>query len=102
MKALWQKLKQNKKLRTTIIAVFVAVVFFCCAGFIISQSADISRLGREKEAYSKQLEEQNAENDELQGVLESDDKDSYIEQKAREKGYVKPDEDVFYDAVGSN
>lgn len=102
MKALWQKLKQNKKLRTTVIVIAVAAVFFGCAGFVISQSADISRLGKQKEAYSKQLDEQNAQNDELQGVLESDNKDAYIEQKAREKGYVKPGEEVFYDVAGSN
>lgn len=102
MKAFFQKLKQNKKLQRTVIIVLVAAVFFGCAGFVISQSADISRLGKQKEAYSNQLDRQNAENDELQGVLESDNKDSYIEQKAREKGYVKPDEEVFYDVAGSN
>lgn len=102
MKAFFQKLRQNKKLQRTVIIVLVAAVFFGCAGFVISQSADISRLGKQKEAYSKQLEEQQAENEELQGVLESDNKDSYIEQKAREKGYVKPDEEVFYDVAGSN
>ncbi len=102
MKVFFQKLKQNKKLQRTVIIVLVAAVFFGCAGFVISQSADISRLGKQKEAYSNQLDEQNAENDELQGVLESDNKDSYIEQKAREKGYVKPDEEVFYDVAGSN
>lgn len=102
MKAQWQKLLNNKKFRTTFIVVAVLVVFFCCAGYIVSQSADISRLGKEKEAYSNQLDEQNAENDKLQGVLEDDNKDSYIEQKAREKGYVKPGEEVFYDVAGSN
>lgn len=102
MKAFFRKLKENKKLQRTVIIVLVLAVFFGCAGFVISQSADISRLGKQKEAYSRQLEEQKAENDELQGVLESDDKDSFIEQKAHEKGYVKPDEEVFYDVAGSN
>ncbi len=102
MKAFFKKLKQNKKFKKTIILIAVAAIFFGCAGFVISQSADISRLGKQKEAYSRQLDEQNAENDELQGVLESDNKDDYIEKKAREKGYVKPDEEVFYDVAGSN
>ena len=33
--------------------------------------------------------------------MDSDDRDAYIEQKAREKGYVKSDEIVFYDISGS-
>ena len=37
------------------------------------------------------------ENDRLNEVLESEDKNDYIEQKAREKGYVKSGETVFYD-----
>ena len=35
-------------------------------------------------------------------IDDSDNKDEYIEQKAREKGYVKSDEIVFYDVSGSN
>lgn len=30
-------------------------------------------------------------------MLDNEDKDEYIEKKAREKGYVKSDEIVFYD-----
>ena len=43
----------------------------------------------------------NAENAKLEQILDSDDRDEYIEQKAREKGYVKSDEIVFYDVAGS-
>lgn len=102
MKAFFQKLKQNKKMRAALIIIPVVIVFFVCAGIVISQSADINRLEKQQEAYSRQLDEQKENNDELQGVLESDDKDSYIEQKAREKGYVKPGEEAFYDVAGSN
>jgi len=34
-------------------------------------------------------------------VVGADNKDDYIEQKAREKGYVKGDEIVFYDISGT-
>ena len=50
---------------------------------VVNQNADISRLEKQ--------------NKELQAVLDNEDKDDYIEKKAREKGYVKSDEIVFYD-----
>ena len=61
---------------------------------VVNQNADISRLEKQKAAkYDAQQEE----NKELQAVLDNEDKDDYIEKKAREKGYVKSDEIVFYD-----
>ena len=41
------------------------------------------------------------ENDKIRAILSSDNKDEYIEQKAREKGYAKEGEIVFYD-ISSN
>lgn len=102
MKAFFQKIKQNKKMRALMIAIPLVVLFFVCGGIIVSQVADISRLQKQESAYSEQLAAQQKENDSLQAILDSDDKDSYIEKKAREKGYVKSDEVVFYDIAGSN
>lgn len=102
MKALLQTLKQNKKMRVLAIVIPLVILFFICGGIIVAQSADISRLEKQEAAYAQQLEEQQQENDSLQAILDSDDKDSYIEQKAREKGYVKSDEVVLYDISGSN
>lgn len=45
----------------------------------------------------RKYDAQQEENKELQAVLDNEDKDDYIEKKAREKGYVKSDEIVFYD-----
>lgn len=102
MKAFLQNLKQNKKMRLLAIAIPLIVLFFVCGGFIVSQSADISRLKKQEAQYSAQLAAQQEENASLEEILDSDDRDSYIEQKAREKGYVKSDEIVFYDVSGSN
>lgn len=102
MKKIINLLNRNKKLRLSIVAVVLVVMFFCCSGFIVSQAADISRLKNQQEAYNQQLSEQEKDNDELEEILDSDDRDSYIEQKAREKGYVKSGEIVFYDISGSD
>lgn len=101
MKKLQKLLKQNKKAKTSVIAAGLILMFFICGGVIVSQFADISRLKNQQAAYTRQLEQQLAENEELEQILDSDDRDSYIEQKAREKGYVKSDEIVFYDISGS-
>ena len=70
--------------------------------FRSAQSADISRLNNQKSAYEQQLEDQKKENEELDAILQSENKDDYMEQKAREKGFVKSNEIVFYDISGSN
>ena len=41
------------------------------------------------------------ENDEIKAIVNSDNKDDYIEQKAREKGYAKEGETVYYDISSS-
>jgi cell division protein FtsB len=63
---------------------------------VVNQNADISRLEKQKAEIGAKYDAQQEENKELQAVLD-EDKDDYIEKKAREKGYVKSDEIVFYD-----
>lgn len=67
----------------------------------VNQNSDISRLEIQKQELEQKLEEQEQDNQELQAVLDNENKDDYIEQKAREKGYVKSDEVVFYDISSS-
>lgn len=102
MKRIFQNLIHNKKTKLFVIAGILLCIFFYCCSVIIGQVADISRLKSQKTAYAQQLEDQKSENEELDAVLESDNKDEYMERKAREKGYVKSDEIVFYDISGSN
>ena len=88
----------SKKRILNALAVVLLVFVFVFFGYtIVDQRADISRLENKKQEISMQYAAQERENKELQAVLDSDDRDSYIEQKAREKGYVKSDEVVFYD-----
>lgn len=83
-----------------VIAVAVAIVGYCSV-CLISNAADISRLKTEAAELNTKYEQQIDENEKVKSVLESDNKDEYIEQKAREKGYVKDGEVVFYDISSS-
>ena len=78
----------------------VAVALFSSA-ILISQSANISRLEKQKQDYQTQLDNQISVNQSLEAQYKSDNQDEYIEQKAREKGYVKNNEIVFYDISSS-
>lgn len=50
-----------------------------------------------------QYDQQVAENENLQDIIDNSDKDSYIERVAREKlGYVKPGEKVYYNITPNN
>ena len=102
MGKIFLNLKQNKKLRASLIAGVLVLIFFYCGGVIVAQSADLSRLSKQKASLEQQLEDQKKENEELDAILQSEDNDAYMEQKARENGYVKSNEIVFYDISGSN
>ena len=91
------KIFKNKSvIRFLIAALFLGLVSYCSYTLIINYS-DISRLNVQAAELREQRENQLSENEKLKAILESDDKDEYIEQKAREKGYVKDGEIVFYD-----
>lgn len=89
--------KKNSIFKILLAVLFVGFVIYC-SGILIKNYADINRLNAKAAEYDAQYEQQVKENDEIKAILESEDKDDYIEQKAREKGYVKDGETVFYDA----
>ena len=80
-----------------LVGVLLVAVFAFFSISTVNKNADISRLQKEKAEVSAKYEAQEEENKELQAVLDNEDKDEDIEKKAREKGYVKSDEIVFYD-----
>lgn len=92
---------KNKKVFTVLSSLLLAGLFVAFGISVINNSADISRLEQQKAEISEKYDEQQKANNELRSVLESDSKDDYIEKKAREKGYVKSDEIVFYDISAS-
>ncbi len=93
-----KKYFSGKKNIWGILAALLLIGLFIFFGTsMVNQDADISRLQNQKAELSAKLEAQQQTNKELQAVLDNENKDNYIEQKAREKGYVKSDEVVFYD-----
>ena len=89
-------LKNKKVIRLIIAALFLGLVSYC-SYTLISNYSDISRLNVQAAELEEQYQNQLKENEKIKAILDSDNKDEYIEQKAREKGYVKDGEIVFYD-----
>lgn len=101
-----KKLLNNKFLsKHNIVKIGVVLLLVAVIGYsaiaLASNYADINKLNSQltqaEETYNSQI----AENDRIKAILNSDNKDEYIEQKAREKGYVKSGETVFYDISSS-
>ncbi|MCM1115160.1 MAG: septum formation initiator family protein [Clostridium sp.] len=92
----------NKKNIPMLLAIVALVILFIFFGVtMVNQGADISRMERQRDEIALKVDAQLETNKELQAVLDNENKDDYIEQKAREKGYVKSDEIVFYDISAS-
>ena len=83
-----------------LIALFAGLVVYCSFS-LLKNYADISRLKAQAADCDTQYEQQINENEKIKAILDSDNKDEYIEQKAREKGYAKDGEMVFYDISSS-
>lgn len=89
---------KNKKKVISFVLVGIVACSFVFLGFtLIKNTSDINRLEVQSQEVKAQYEAEQKANDELLEILDNKDKDSYIEQKAREKGYAKSDEIVFYD-----
>lgn len=79
---------------------FIALTAYC-AVTLASNYADISRLNVQAAEADSSLQTQIDENEKIKAILNSDNQDDYIEQKARDKGYVKSGETVYYDISSS-
>ncbi len=67
---------------------------------IISLQATIKERRAELEQKNAAYEQQLADNERLQSIVDDEDKSEYMEQVAREKlGFVMPGEKVFYDVT---
>lgn len=97
------KIKQLDKKTVTkylMIALFVLVAIYCSV-VLVGNYSDISKLRAEAAEAKVKYHQQVKENEKIEAVLNSKNKDSYIEKKAREKGYAKDGETVFYDISSS-
>ena len=97
MKLKAEKAANKKTIIKIVLCILVLALVGYCAYCIASNAADISRLKSQKEELDTKYEQQIEDNDQLKSILDSDDKKDYLEQKAREKNYVKENELDFYD-----
>ncbi|MBE6846215.1 MAG: hypothetical protein E7508_11085 [Ruminococcus sp.] len=77
--------------------VIIAVIIGCLVSFIITQS-NLSEMQSELKSIQEKTEEIEAENVELQRILEDDDMNAYMEKLAiEEMNYAYPNERRYYD-----
>ncbi len=89
------KVKKNKR---SIIIVSFAVVL--CVSFAISMFSlirDIKEIDKKIADVELEIVNQVEENKNLHDIIHSGNKDDYVDGIARENGYVKPGERVYYD-----
>lgn len=90
---------EKKKRKRSFIVSFCIIAL--CAYFAISlitTHRDIKKVEAETAEVKASVTEVLAENKRLQGYINGDKKDEYVEKVARDKlGYVKPGEHVYYD-----
>lgn len=93
------KKRAKKKLNnTSIIAIILcSCILLYLVVSIVKSQVEINKKEAELAALQSTLESQNAENEELEEALSHGDKAEVIEEYARKKGYVMPDERVYVD-----
>lgn len=75
-----------------------ASVIIGCGALIVTTERDCSEKEKELSKIQAEIDAYEAENTELQRVLENDDISDYMEKVAvEERGYAYPDERRFYD-----
>ena len=106
MKETVRKMKAKKRKPQKYSFILTLALLLAAGYFVISFiSAQLEIREKEKQAAEvrAQVEQQQAENERLQAVVDGGDEKAYIERVAREKlGYVMPDEKVYYDITPSN
>lgn len=92
-----RKLKKRGLFRLISVLVITAVIISCIVSFIITQS-NLSEMQAELQSIQNKTEEVEAENVELQRILEDDDMNAYMEKIAiEEMNYAYPNERRYYD-----
>lgn len=93
----------KKRKRSVIICFCIVVLCACFAISVISVTRRINETKAEINDVKAQYAEQVKENEKLGKVVESGDKDEYVEEIARDKlGYVKPGERVYYNVSATD
>ncbi len=90
-----KKSKRRHSFLLTVCFISLAIVFVIS---LISIKKEIDSGKEEVNQLQSKCDEENEANKELQSIVDSGDKDEYIEKVAREKyGYIKPGDRVYKD-----
>lgn len=96
-----QKKKRKKRVSAWAIRLGLALVCVYLGVSLISVQMEIIAKRQQLENVDQQVLTQQAENEELQRTLDTDDEAAYMERLARTKlGYALPNERVFIDMSG--
>lgn len=100
VKEVTPKKKRKKKFILLYVAVFVFAVYAMYA--LITQYSQIEKKRSQLDSLNKQISVQEIKNDEITNIYNLSDKDNedYIEQKAKEDGYLHAGERVFVNISG--
>lgn len=95
--ARFKKLKKKGMFRLISVLVIMAVVIGCMVSYIITQS-ELSDMRSELETIEAKTQEVEAENVELQRILDDEHMNAYMEKLAiEEMNYAYPNERRYYD-----
>ena len=93
--------KANKKRKINSFSIITVVLCACVVillvGAIAKEASELASKNQEKAQLETQLADQNAENEVIEDQLSNGDIDELKEQKARENGYMMPDEQLVID-----
>ncbi len=93
-----QKPRRKSLFNRGLVKLAAASVIIGCGVLIITTEKDCAEKERELASVQYEIDLYEAENTELQRVLDSDDITAYMEKTAvEERGYAYPDERRFYD-----
>lgn len=101
MKSQKKKISNLKPFGKIALVILAVIIVGYCVFYMISNFASVGVLKSQKQDLDTKYSQQVKENEKIKDILESDNKDDYIEEKAREKGYVKDGEVVYYDISSS-
>lgn len=93
--------KSGRRHSKIMIIVVAAVALFAGSMYGVLK-ADINKKQIELDALNAQYEEISANNEEINSLINETDEAKLYEHLARERGYVYPDEKIYYDVTPGN
>lgn len=92
----------SKRKHSKIMIVAVAVVVLCAGAVYGFLRIDIKKKEMTLEALNAEYQEISADNEEMNSLINDPDEEKLYEHLARERGYVYPDEKIYYDVTPGN